>query len=454
MSDVADGTAPAEAIQVSPAVLTICRALAEAGHEAWAVGGAIRDALLGRPIGDWDVATSAHPDEVAALFPHTVPTGVEHGTVTVVVGRGKGHEAIEVTTFRGEGAYSDARRPDEVRFGVPLDEDLARRDFTINAIAFDPLAKVIRDPFGGRRDLGRRLVRAVGDPEERFREDGLRVMRAVRFVAQLDCAVDPATEDAIPRALDSLAKVARERVRVELFRLLVGCAAPRALDLSRRCGVIDVAAPEVAARYPASEPHTWRAALTRLSHAPASAPLRLVALLANDAPALPAEWETLAPSRRIAVLEDHNAAKDAEALLRGLRASNADRKRACQLVGLAAAPRAADLEAPLLRRLAGRIGRDRAADLAALWRADHLASGDEKLAPAAERLEGILTRKEPVCARDLAVSGGELMRALGLSPGPQVGELVDDLVEEVCDDPSRNERDALLARARARLESG
>src|SRR5687768_9284222 len=167
---------------------------------------------MGRAAQDWDVATSALPDQVQALFRKTIPTGIQHGTVTV---RLQG-ESIEVTTFRGEGAYTDGRRPDSVSFGVPLDEDLARRDFVINAMAFDPVAGRLHDPFGGRADLEAGRLRAVGDPAERFREDGLRVMRAVRFVATLELALDPATESAIPAGLPSLAKVSQERVREEL----------------------------------------------------------------------------------------------------------------------------------------------------------------------------------------------------------------------------------------------
>ena len=181
-------------------VREVCRVLGEAGHQAVAVGGAVRDALLGRQPGDWDVATSAAPDQVVGLFRRTIPTGIQHGTVTVMAGRGPERLAVEVTTFRGEGAYSDARRPDQVVFGVPLDEDLARRDFVANAIAWDPIGRRLHDPFGGRDDLAARVLRAVGDPAARFGEDGLRIVRAIRFVAVLGFTLDPATEAAIPGA--------------------------------------------------------------------------------------------------------------------------------------------------------------------------------------------------------------------------------------------------------------
>ncbi|HVV82856.1 MAG TPA: hypothetical protein VHE35_07235, partial [Kofleriaceae bacterium] len=232
---------------VPPAVRDVCRVLSAAGHQAIAVGGAVRDALLGRPAEDWDVATSAHPDEVVRLFPRTIPTGMAHGTVTVMAGRGDGRHAVEVTTFRGEGAYDDARRPSSVTFGVPLVEDLARRDLVVNAIAYDPIARVVHDPFDGRGDLAARRLRAVGDPVARFTEDGLRVMRAIRFAATLEFELDRDTEAAIPAALPSLARVSRERVKVELDKLLSARAPGASLEIARRTGVLDLVVPEAVA---------------------------------------------------------------------------------------------------------------------------------------------------------------------------------------------------------------
>jgi tRNA nucleotidyltransferase (CCA-adding enzyme) len=459
VSEVDDKVGAALTRVVPPSVTTVCRELSGAGHEAWAVGGAIRDALLGRDIGDWDVATSARPEQVQALFRHTIPTGIEHGTVTVMIGAGRARLAIEVTTFRGEGAYSDARRPDEVTFGVPLDEDLARRDFTINAVAFDPLTGALRDPFGGRADLARRLVRAVGDPETRFREDGLRVMRALRFVAQLDFKLHPATEAALEPTLDSLRKVARERIRTELFRLLAGPAAPRALEIAQRRGVLDAAASGLARPFCGGGGEAWKLALARLPHVAPEAPLRLAALLVRPAALEPPMWTSMSPAARAEALADRQAAGDAESLMRELRASNADRARVAQLATFASASGAVELDEGLLRRIAGRVGRERARDLVALWRADAQvaeASGEGRRRRASDRMEGILTRRDPISARDLALKGGELIEALGLSPGPAVGALIHELVEAVCDDPSLNHRDALvdLARAGARRLTG
>ena len=183
-------------------VIALCRRLREAGHEAHLVGGGVRDLVLGRPPKDFDVATSATPETVMGIFGQrfAIPTGLQHGTVTVLTGHPPAGRPIEVTTFRGEGIYLDGRRPSSVQFGKTLTEDLGRRDFTMNAIAYDPLAAKLTDPFGGQKDIRAALVRAVGDPIQRFREDGLRPMRAVRQATQLGFTIDPATLRAIPAA--------------------------------------------------------------------------------------------------------------------------------------------------------------------------------------------------------------------------------------------------------------
>lgn len=196
-------------------VLNILCALDSAGHRAVLAGGCVRDSLLGRRPSDWDIASSASPEEVLALFPRCVPTGIKHGTVTVLSGGG----SVEVTAFRAEGGYSDHRRPDSVSFGCPLEADLARRDLTVNAMAMDAAGE-ITDPFGGRDDLRRRLLRCVGEPERRFDEDALRMLRTVRFSAQLGFEIEPRTLEAI-RALAHLASgLSAERVRDDLLKTL------------------------------------------------------------------------------------------------------------------------------------------------------------------------------------------------------------------------------------------
>src|SRR5262245_52156251 len=184
-------------------VFRIVDKLRQAGRYSWIVGGCVRDSLLGKPVADWDVATEARPNELMKIFPRAIPTGLQHGTVTLVMG---GHH-YEVTTLRGETSYTDGRRPDAIHFVEEIESDLARRDFTTNAIAVDPESGTLIDPFGGRRDLDARLIRAVGDPLERFSEDGLRVLRAARFSATLEFELDPATFSAIEPTLGTYRKV-------------------------------------------------------------------------------------------------------------------------------------------------------------------------------------------------------------------------------------------------------
>lgn len=402
------------AAAVPPQVAEVCRALADAGHEAWTVGGAVRDVLLGRSPGDWDVATDARPERVVELFARTIPTGLEHGTVTVLVGRGRARLGVEVTSFRGEAGYSDARRPDRVTFGVSLADDLARRDFVLNAIAYDPIGGAVFDPFGGREDIAARRIRAVGVARDRFLEDGLRVMRAVRFVSALDFALDDATEAAIEEAAGSLARVSQERVRVELRKLLGGVAPVRALRIARRRGVLAVVLPELAAV-------DWERALARLEAAPADASLRLAALAAEVEPDV------------------------LDGALRRLTLSNAERGRvvaAARHAGDWAPPPADDAE---LRRRLARVGRDRLGDVLALWSADGAAAGRGPEAAAVRaRAERIVGRGDPLSVRELAIGGADLLR-LGVAPGPEVGRLLAALLERVLDDPDLNAPERLSA---------
>src|SRR5512132_3084200 len=220
-----------DASAVPQDVMAVLRALRAAGKQAWLAGGAVRDLLRGRSAQDFDVATDALPAEVVGLFPKVIPTGAQHGTVTVLSGEHK----VEVTTFRGEGPYLDGRRPSSVTFLGEIDGDLARRDFTVNAMAWDPIAGVLRDPFSGVEDLRRSRLRAVGDPLERFREDGLRPLRAVRFACTLRLAIVPATRRAISDSLVTFQRVASERVRDELVKLLLrGAPASRGLRILLR----------------------------------------------------------------------------------------------------------------------------------------------------------------------------------------------------------------------------
>lgn len=409
----------------------VLRTLADAGHRSWIVGGAVRDALLGRhrEANDYDVATPATPAEVKALFRKVIPTGIEHGTVTVVLGG----EAVEVTTFRGEGAYVDGRRPESVTFHADLEADLARRDFTMNALAWDPLAPEFRDPFGGQEDLRAGLVRAVGDPAARFGEDGLRAMRAVRFAAQLGYDLDPATRDAIPAALAIVRKVAVERISEELSRLVVAPHAARALGLMRDTGLLAAVLPALAAAPPAALDH----AVAVLSAVPADLSLRLAALL-HVLPVVAAQQ--LASDLR----QPRRVVDSVGALLRA---------HACP-----GAPGAAPLPESQVevRRWLARVGLDRAAAQLALAAAEASALPPPEALRAAERVArlraavaAVEAAPPPLSTQDLALDGKAIMELLGAGPGPHVGEALRYLLERVIEDPALNDRSAMEAALRA-----
>jgi tRNA nucleotidyltransferase (CCA-adding enzyme) len=382
-------------------VREVCTRLTAAGFQAVTVGGAVRDALLGRPPGDWDVATSARPEEVLKLFRHTIPTGLQHGTVTVVTGKGADSH-VEVTTFRGEGAYSDARRPDSVTFGVPLVEDLARRDLVVNAIAYDPAKDEMIDPFGGAADIAARRLRAVGDPVARFTEDGLRVMRAVRFAAVLEFELDPATEAGIAPALPSLAKVSRERVADELRKLLAAREPSRGLAIARRTGIVKTILPDL-------DPKLDDAWLGRIDRTAPEARLAALFLPIGDG-------------------------KQVEKIARGLKLSNQEIGLAAELV---AAQRPTSTDPVELRRALAAIDRGRRTAAIELWAADVPAIAAEARVQLAQ----------PLDTGDLVVTGKDIMTALDMEPGPAVGRILTLLRDEVVADPARNTRKHLLARA-------
>jgi tRNA nucleotidyltransferase (CCA-adding enzyme) len=419
------------AAAVPPHVRRVCATLAEAGHEAVTVGGAVRDALLGREPGDWDVATSARPEQVLALFAHCIPTGLQHGTVTVVTGRGEASH-VEVTTFRGEGTYSDGRRPDTVQFGVALRDDLARRDLVVNAMAFDPAHRLLHDPFGGLADLAARRLRAVGptgdafvDAVARFTEDGLRAMRVVRFAAVLEFDVDADTARGIaqPSVLASLAKVSRERVADELRKLLAAPRPSRGLRIAEAVGIVASILPAVAAVI--VDVAAW---LARVDDAVPEA--RLAALLADLG----------RPGPRV----ERAVERDVEAILRALKLSSGEVAATARLVAVAKPALVGD--DPALRRLLADVARPLAASAVSLWRA----SGELAIA---DRAAAILARGDALATADLAVGGKQLIEALALAPGPAVGALLARLLDRVLVEPSLNTRDGLLAEARVHVDA-
>jgi len=425
------------------AVLEIVRTLRDAGFETWCVGGAVRDALLGHAHLDWDLATAATPPQVRRLFDRTIPVGIEFGTVGVVDRSGRMHE---VTTFRRD-VQHDGRHA-IVQFGASLDEDLARRDFTINAIAYDPIARRLHDPFEGRADIDARLVRAVGDPEARFVEDRLRALRAIRFASRFDFALDPATWRAIVASAPFLSRLSPERIKQEI---------EKTMDQASR---------------PSAAFRRWRDAGAFASVVPVLADASESVLDAIDS--LPLPGPATRPQRRvlrIAALFSDLTGREAESALRALRFSNQDiawigalvdrwRMHAVPLTAMLTSARVADegLDAKDIRRLAASVGRLRIGAFVRLASARWSAARErgEGPVPTPPRIHSLhrqLLRsafRDPLEVADLAIDGDDLRRA-GVRPGPTMGRVLMTLLDEVLDDTARNTRDALLARVPALL---
>jgi tRNA nucleotidyltransferase (CCA-adding enzyme) len=413
-------------IEVPAEVVGIVRRLEAAGFESWTVGGAVRDALAGGHPLDWDLATAARPGDVQRIFPRTVPVGIAHGTVGVL---GKSGHLHEVTTFRRD-VETDGRHA-RVVFARTLEEDLARRDFTINAVAWHPIAGELRDPQGGVADLAAGRLRTVGEATERFREDRLRALRAFRFAGRFDLRIDPATWDAARAVAPELGALSSERVREELLKVLRQVRPPsRSLVLYARSGALASLYPEVAA----APPEAWEAALRTVDLLPPHRPLLLVAALVAVA-----------------------GAGGADRIVRRLRFSNADADRIVHLVAQASSFPPEDAAPPGLRRWLRRVGRGYLADLLRLRGARLRAAGDAAALAAtartARRLRAELAAGAALEIGDLAIGGAEL-RGLGIRPGPLFGEILRELLERVTDEPALNERERLLKVVRERIAAG
>ncbi len=387
---------------VPAAVLEVVKGLQDGGFRAFLVGGCVRDMLRAQPPKDFDVASSARPEDVQRLFKKVIPTGIEHGTVTVVL-RG---EHVEVTTFRSEADYVDGRRPSKVEFHEDIAVDLGRRDFTMNAIAWDPNTGELVDPFGGQKDLALCTVRCVRDAMERFTEDGLRPLRAVRFATVLDFNLEPLTEAAIPKTLPVFRKVAVERINQEFVKLLLAPSVTKGLTLLSSTGLLGEFLPEAA-----------KADFEAVGRAARDEVIRMAVLLFGQ------------PQPR-------------EVMIR-LKFPNKTADDAAALVLRAPLPPAEPSD-PQLRRWLSKVEAQRAPALLAV----HEARGSLPAGFRA-RVEALLATNPPLTTKQLALDGKGLMDALGTGPSPAIGHATRHLLELVLDDPSLNTREGLLTALKA-----
>lgn len=435
-------------IQLPEKVSEIINCLRSHNFEAYAVGGCVRDSLLGRTPSDWDITTSATPEEVKSLFSHTVDTGIQHGTVTVMLG----HEGFEVTTYRIDGEYEDARHPKEVAFTLSLREDLKRRDFTINAMAYNEESGLV-DLFGGAQDLKRGVIRCVGDPGERFREDALRMFRAVRFAAQLGFSVEKNTAGAISELAGSLARISAERIQTELVKLLVS-PHPEEMRQIYELGISDVVLPEfsVMMETPQNNPHHMYSVgehtIKALQLIPEDKVLRLTMLL-HDVAKPPCR---ITDRKGIDHFPGHpkRGAQMAEKILKRLKFDNDTIRRVTALVLIH------DNQPPAnpasIRKALVKDGLDQYPALFLVKRADigaqsdHLRESKLKYVDAYEAVYNqIMENGDCLSLKELAVTGADLISA-GMKPGKELGDVLERMLQDVLENPEWNKKEILLNR--------
>ncbi len=438
-------------IDVPEKAKKVVNTIQAAGFEAYVVGGCVRDSILGRQPQDWDITTSAKPEQVKALFPRTIDTGLQHGTVTVMQDR----EGFEVTTYRIDGEYEDSRHPKEVVFTPNLEEDLKRRDFTINAMAYNE-EKGLVDIFGGMEDIRLGRIRCVGRAEERFGEDALRMLRAIRFSAQLGYEIDEETKQGIRRLAPTLKNISAERIQTELVKMLVS-PHPDYLRTAYDMGVTKVFFPEFdrAMETEQHHPHHMYSVgehiLHSLAYVPADKVLRLTMLLHDIG-----KPDTLTIDEQgITHFYNHESlsAEMAKGILRRLKFDNDTINMVYKLVMYHDYGNSVEPTLQIVRRAMNKIGEDAFPALFQVKYADMMAQSDYLRDEKLKRLENwkrlyteICEKEQCVSLKTLAVTGSDLIAA-GMKPGKELGEVLQKLLQLVLDDPSCNTKDKLLAEA-------
>ncbi|MBR3606342.1 MAG: HD domain-containing protein [Lachnospiraceae bacterium] len=436
-------------IELPKKVKRIISVIQEAGYEAYAVGGCVRDSILGRQPDDWDIATSAVPCQIKELFPRTIDTGIQHGTVTVMLGK----EGFEVTTYRIDGEYEDSRHPKDVTFTSEIGEDLARRDFTVNAMAYNDRQGLV-DLFGGMEDIRQGILRCVGVPQERFGEDALRMMRALRFSAQLGYTIDQETRQAIQQMAGNLVNISAERIQTELVKLVVS-PHPDYLRDGWEMGITKIILPEfdICMETEQNNPHhcytVGEHILKSMKQVRADKVLRLTMLFHDmGKPVMKSTDEEGIDHFYGHVRRGEEIARQ---VLKRLKFDNETINQVCQLVLYHDYP--FQPEARSLRRAIHKIGNPFFPQLFEVKRADMLAQSlfqrEEKsrlLAESEAVYKEILQKQDCVSLRTLAVKGKDLI-GLGMESGPKLGKVLEQLLELVLENPEENTRERLLEQA-------
>jgi len=439
-------------IRLPQEVEYIINTLNKNGFEAYTVGGCVRDSLLGRAPQDWDITTNALPEKIIDIFDHTVPTGLQHGTVTVVLNK----DNYEVTTYRIDGEYLDNRRPDKVIFTSSIEEDLSRRDFTINAMAYNNSEKLV-DPFQGKNDLTQKLVKCVGEPDLRFNEDALRMLRAIRFGAQLNFHIDDNTFNSIINNHHLIKNVSMERVRDELSKLLMSNKPSEGIRNLYKSKLLTHVLPELVGciGFNQCNPHhnkdVFEHIMSVLDNTPASLSVRLSALLHDIAkPQCFTEDEMGIGHFYMHHLKSADIAED---VLKRLRFDNNTIKKVSILIKEHMS--GYDLHRNgAIKKFINRVGIENLEDLFLLQKADILSHKESldlnSILELQEAVDKILKEKQPLSIKDLAVTGSDLI-VLGYSPGKLLGLTLNELVEMVLNNPELNTKEQLLKIADEKL---
>ena len=417
------------------------------------VGGSIRDLLIGRPAYDHDIATDATPEQVMDIFSRTVPTGIKHGTVTVL----SNNRSVEITTFRSDSTYSDARHPDKVTFAKTIDEDLSRRDFTMNGIAYNPITRDLIDPFDGREDIRNKTIRTIGEAVDRFSEDGLRPFRACRLASQLDFSIEEKTFKAITTCLEKASKVSVERIRDEFIKIIESPKPSLGIELMRKSGLLEIFLPELLTGYEVDQNiyHRYDVYYHNLYSCDAADPgdyrIRLAALF-HDIGKFHAKKEIEKTDKgKKSVFYNHEiiGAAITKRIMRRLKFSNHDIKMVTHLIRNHMFHYTNLWTDGAVRRFMRKVGLDNLNALFELRRADRIGNGlkqgnSRAVQNLKRRIQLIIEKENAITVKDLAIDGNDVMEHFNLKPGPIIGTILNHLLEEILDNPEKNDRETLL----------
>lgn len=423
-----------------------------AGYEFYIVGGSVRDMLLGEEVYDYDFTTNAKPEQVIKIFPHVVPTGIKHGTVTVI--HKKQH--FEITTYRCDGKYGDGRHPESITYSETLEEDVSRRDFTINGLAYDPLKKEVIDYCDGLKDLEKGVIQTIGNASDRLSEDGLRAYRACRFAAKLNFSIQENVLKAISDTLTVSEKISVERIREEIMKMMLSEKPSIALEYMRETGLMKLCLPELLEGYGLSQNKyhkydIYYHGIYSCDGGDPQNPLIRFAALLHDIGKVPTRRSSVDGNN---TFYNHEivGARMVKRIMKRLKFSNEDISKAINLVENHMFHYTDDWSDGAVRRFMRKVGVENLDDLIKLRMADRKGNGTKEGFPHAirvlqRRIAKIIEEENAITVKDLAVNGNDVMKHFNIKPGPVIGIVLNELLERVLDDPEFNERENLFSYA-------